>query len=214
LAAHLAVQVRFVPRTLTDPPPPGEVVTLDGHYTRAAWVGADLDDETNVQIRRGGEQSAAEGPGAVAAGTAGAVEELRTLLAQAPADRLVHPPAGPWALLLDDFLVTRMMEIAVHSDDLAYSVGIPTPDLPPEVLGPVLGLLSRLAVRRHGQAAVLRGLTRAERAPASIVAFLPGTRGAGPAQLTDGTGWPLTQRKPTCTSVTGVWKTRPTEGPG
>ena len=151
LAAHLAVQVRFVPRTLTDPPPPGEVVTLDGHYTRAAWVGADLDDETNVQIRRGGEQSAAEGPGAVAAGTAGAVEELRTLL--------------------DDFLVTRMMEIAVHSDDLAYSVGIPTPDLPPEVLGPVLGLLSRLAVRRHGQAAVLRGLTRAERAPASIVAF-------------------------------------------
>src|SRR5205814_466722 len=54
LAAHLAVQVLFVPKTLADPPPPDEVVTLEGHYTRAAWVGADLDDEVNVQIRRGG----------------------------------------------------------------------------------------------------------------------------------------------------------------
>jgi hypothetical protein len=170
LAAHLALQVLFVPKTLADPPP-DEVVTLEGHYTRAAWVGADLDDEVNVQIRRGGEQSAADGPSAVAAQITGAVEELRTLLAEAPADRLVHPPAGPWALLLDDFLTTRMMEIAVHSDDLACSVGIATPDLPREVLDPVLLLLSRLAVRRHGQAAVLRGLTRAERAPASIVAF-------------------------------------------
>ena len=172
LAAHLAFQVRFVPQTLAAPPPPGEVVTVDGHYTRAAWVGADLDAEVNVQIRRGGEASATEeGPGAVAARTGEAVEELRALLAEAPSDRLVQPPAGPWALLLDDFLVTRMMEIAVHSDDLACSVDIPTPDLPPEVLDPVLLLLSRLAVRRHGQAAVLRGLTRAERAPASIVAF-------------------------------------------
>src|SRR5207248_2754904 len=154
------------PKTLADPPPPDEVVTLEGHYTRAAWVGADLDDEVNVQIRRGGEQSAADGPSALAAQLTAAVEELRTLLAEAPADRLVHPPAGPWALLLDDFLTTRMMEIAVHSDDLACSVGIATPDLPREVLDPVLLLLSRFAVRRHGQAAVLRALTRAERAPA------------------------------------------------
>jgi hypothetical protein len=33
------------------------------------------------------------------------------------------------------------------------------------------GLLIRLAVRRHGQAAVLRALSRAERAPRSIAAF-------------------------------------------
>jgi hypothetical protein len=171
LAAHLAVQVLFVPKTLADPPPPGEVVPLAGHYTRAAWVGADLEADANVQIRRGGEESAVDGPAAVAAGTVAAVHEIRTLLAAAPPDRLVHPPAGPWALRLDDFLTTRMMEIAVHSDDLAYSVGIPTPDLPPDVLDPVLALLSGLAVRRHGQAAVLRALTRAERAPTSIAAF-------------------------------------------
>jgi hypothetical protein len=64
-----------------------------------------------------------------------------------------------------------MMEIAVHSDDLAVSAGVDAPALPAEVLNPVLGLLTELAVRRHGQAAVLRALTRRERAPESITAF-------------------------------------------
>ena len=87
------------------------------------------------------------------------------------ASRLVQPPAGPWALALDDFLITRMMEIAVHSDDLAYSVGLPTPRLPDDVLEPVIDLLARLAVRRRGATAVLRALSRAERAPEVVSAF-------------------------------------------
>src|SRR6266545_4791594 len=77
----------------------------------------------------------------------------------------------PGALVLEDFLVTRMMEVAVHSDDLAFSVGVPPPELPACVLDPVLALLSSLAVRRHGAPAVLRALSRAERAPATIAAF-------------------------------------------
>ena len=51
-------------------------------------------------------------------------------------------PWQGWALTLEDFLMTRMMEIAVHSDDLAVSVGIEAPTLPPEVLKPVLSLLT------------------------------------------------------------------------
>jgi hypothetical protein len=35
----------------------------------------------------------------------------------------------------------------------------------------VLALLTRLAVRRHGQSAVVSALSRAERAPARINAF-------------------------------------------
>jgi len=83
----------------------------------------------------------------------------------------VHVPWGPWALSLDDFLTTRLLEIAVHCDDLAVSVGVPTPPLDPPALDPVLALLTRLAVRRHGQAAVLRAFSRAERAPATIAAI-------------------------------------------
>ena len=90
---------------------------------------------------------------------------LGDLLAETSPDRPVLVPWQGWALRRDDFLVMRMMEITVHSDDLAASVGITAPTLPDEVLGPVLALLTRLAVRRHGQSAVVAALSRAERAP-------------------------------------------------
>jgi hypothetical protein len=63
------------------------------------------------------------------------------------------------------------MELAVHSDDLAASVGVPTPELPPAAAELVLGLLTQLSIRRHGATAVLRTLSRAERAPGTITAF-------------------------------------------
>jgi uncharacterized protein (TIGR03083 family) len=171
LAEHLATQVIFVPEALARPEPGGGPVSLADHYGRVTWLGASLDEEANVTIRRGGETAATEGPDALVARIRAAVAELRAQLPTQPAERLVHPPGGPWGLRLDDFLVTRMMEIAVHSDDLAVSAGVATPELPPQVLDPVLALLSGLAVRRHGQPAVLRTLSRAERAPGTISAF-------------------------------------------
>lgn len=59
----------------------------------------------------------------------------------------------------------RMLELVVHADDLAISVGIRTPEFPAEVFAPVRDLLVRLAVRRHGQSAVISALTRRERTP-------------------------------------------------
>jgi len=99
------------------------------------------------------------------------VAKLRTVLPAEAVDRVVRLPWAPWELTLHDFLTTRMMELAVHADDLAVSVGVPTPEFPAAVLEPVVGLLSGLAVRRHGATAVLRALSRAERAPATIAAF-------------------------------------------
>jgi hypothetical protein len=135
------------------------------------WIGAGLDEDVNVAIRRSGEDSAADGPDQVSARLATALQHLREVLPAEPADRLVRPPAGPWGLSLDDFLVTRMMEIVVHSDDLACSVHLPTPDLPSTVLDPVFALLTQLAARRHGPTALVRALSRAERAPETIAAF-------------------------------------------
>jgi hypothetical protein len=102
---------------------------------------------------------------------ASAARELREQLATEPANRVVLIPWGPWSLTLDDMLITRIMEIAVHGDDLAYSVGLPGLQLPEAVADIATGLLVRLAVRRSGQAAVLRALARQERAPQSIAAF-------------------------------------------
>ena len=78
---------------------------------------------------------------------------------------------GPWSLTLEDFLTTRMLEITVHCDDLVYSVGVETPPQPPEAIAAVVTLLARLAVRRHGSTAVLRALSRTERAPGTIAAI-------------------------------------------
>ncbi|MFC7383964.1 maleylpyruvate isomerase N-terminal domain-containing protein [Sphaerisporangium rhizosphaerae] len=171
LAGHLAYQIFVVRQVLAGPVPSEETIPLLEHYKRARWVGASVDDEFNVGIRLGGEEVAAEGAAALADRAASAVEELADVL-PGTADRTVRMPIwGPWSLTLDDLLVTRLMELAVHSDDLAVSVGVPTPELPESAVETVVGLLSRLAVRRHGATAVLRALSRAERAPATIAAF-------------------------------------------
>ena len=69
-----------------------------------------------------------------------------------------------WSLRRADFLLTRLLEVVVHSDDLAASIGVPTPEFPDETFAPVRDLLVRLAVRRHGRSALIGTLARRERA--------------------------------------------------
>jgi hypothetical protein len=133
-------------------------------------VSADHDDEANADVRRGSEELAAEGPESMRA----LVEQLATQLDLTLGSDRSGPVLIPWqgwSLSEHDFLLTRLMEIVVHSDDLAASVGVPTPDFPDDVLSPVLDLLAHVAVRRHGQAALVRALSRPQRAPASVSAF-------------------------------------------
>ncbi len=171
LAAHLTNQIISADRALEMAAADVERVTLIEHYGRASWLGTGWDQETNTAIRAGSESTAQAGPASVASSASEAMARLSVRLPGEPADRQIRMPAGPWSLALDDFLVTRMMEIAVHSDDLAVSVRIATPVLPESVMAPVLDLLTRLSVRRHGQTPVLRALSRAERAPATISAL-------------------------------------------
>lgn len=72
-------------------------------------------------------------------------------------------PWQGWSLRRHDFLLTRLVEIVVHTDDLAVSVGVSPPTFAHDALGPVLELLTRLAVDRHGQSAVIGTLARKER---------------------------------------------------
>ena len=170
LVAHLASQPVTVV-TLLQGEPAADPIPLEEHYARAAWVGASLDDEINVSIREGGDAKAGAGREAVLASVARAREALPDLLAAQPGDRAVLIPWQGWSLCLDDFLVGRMMEIVVHGEDVAASVGVAAPRLPDAVLDPVIRLLSHLAITRHGQGALVSALTRTERAPATISAF-------------------------------------------
>jgi len=43
--------------------------------------------------------------------------------------------AGDSVMRLDDYLATRIVELTVHVDDLAVSVSLDSPVLPPAALG-------------------------------------------------------------------------------
>lgn len=172
LARHLVGQSVYVASLLTADPALGadaEVVGLLGHYDRAAWLHEDLDSDTNRFVREKSDAQAAEGYDAALALQADAVERLPAALADPPGTTFV--PWQGWRMPTDDFLVTRLMEMVVHADDLADSVGVPVPAFGDAVLTPVLGLLTALAVGRHGQDAVVRALTRPQRASGPIAAF-------------------------------------------
>ncbi|MGI5176928.1 hypothetical protein ACQEVZ_11400 [Dactylosporangium sp. CA-152071] len=98
-----------------------------------------------------------------------ALHELRTTVPAQHPERIVD--VGKWGLTADDFLLTRVLELVVHVDDLAVSLDVPTPQLPPEAVAATVELLGRLAVWRHGALPVVRALARQERAPASIAAL-------------------------------------------
>jgi hypothetical protein len=169
LARHLVSQWFNAVRLLRAPD--GEdPITVWQHYERAAWVHSGLDDEANVGIRHGSEEFAAEGPEAMRALVAALAPELAEVLAT-DRDGSVLIPWQSWSLSEHDFLLTRLMEIVVHSDDLAASVGLQTPEFPVGVVAPVLDLLTGLALRRHGATALVRALTRPQRASDTITAF-------------------------------------------
>ena len=170
LAAHLASQSPTAVRLL-GAEPAAEAITLDEHYARSLWVAAPADDDVNVSIRAGRDEQAALGHAAVLARVLEARQALPGVLEAQPADRAVLIPWTGWALRRDDFLTGRTMEIVVHGQDVAASVGFTAPTLPDDVLTPVVALLTRLAARRHGQGALVSALSRSERAPRTISAF-------------------------------------------
>ena len=99
-----------------------------------------------------------------------ALQPALAAAAERSPDAVLVPWQG-WALSTHDFLVTRLMEIAVHADDLAAGLGVETPEFPDDVVREVLGLLSAVAVDRHGQTALVRALSRPQRAPSDVSAF-------------------------------------------
>jgi hypothetical protein len=171
LTHHLLNQAGNTARGLRSGPGTEAPIAIADHYARAAWVGAAPDAEVNVAIRDGDNARAEAGPDAVLADARELIEALPSLLDQPRDPDLIVISWQGWALTTSDFLITRMMEMVVHGDDLAVSVGVATPAYQAEVLGPVIRLLTGVALRRHGQDAVVRTLSRPQRAPSSISAF-------------------------------------------
>ncbi|MFD9498799.1 maleylpyruvate isomerase N-terminal domain-containing protein [Streptomyces sp. NPDC060035] len=171
LAGHLAAQVFQVEQVLVEPPGTGPLLTPVEHYGRAAWIGAGLDAPVNVGVREAGERLAEGGPDELAKAVAASLGRLRERLPAEPADRIVTIAWTGWRLTLDDFLLTRLVEMAVHTDDLAVSAPVAAPGVPDAATDLVLALLARVAAHRHGRLAVLRAFSRADRAGGPVTAL-------------------------------------------
>jgi hypothetical protein len=91
------------------------------------------------------------------------VSDLRTKLIGEPAERGIEV-FGNVCMPLDSYLVTRMVEAVIHSDDLAHSLGIDTPTFAPDVVDIVMVALLGMGRERHGDVAMLREFARGERA--------------------------------------------------
>jgi hypothetical protein len=154
----------LVPLLEVDGPPGTRVLEPSRYYSGQSL---DLDHEGHQDVRKRAEAGAHRGAAALAADATAAVAGLSIRLAEQPADRRVQV-LGSFDMTLDGFLVTRLVELLAHIDDLAASAALPTPDLPPAAVSLVITCLTDVARRRHGDLAVLRTLARRERSTEGV----------------------------------------------
>lgn len=162
LAGHLARSVLQVEWFLDGQVVGAEPVPPVHYYARL--VGTSVPDSAlNVGVRARSEETAAAGPTAVAEQARAAWRRLTDRLDKEPTDRrvaILHRPGEE--MLLDGYLQTRCVELAVHLDDLALSVGVRC-SAPEAALAIAVDVLIAAARERHGDQAVMHALARRER---------------------------------------------------
>jgi hypothetical protein len=136
-------------------------------YYRAARLDKreDLELEGHAYIRADAERNAGEGPGPVLDRARRTLEHLRWVLpAQDPDKHVYLPRQPPMAGPLRMMVANRTLELVAHMDDLAVSVGLPTPPISPEAASMALSVLVSVARRMNTDLELIRAMARVERA--------------------------------------------------
>jgi hypothetical protein len=166
IAAHLVGSgIEILVPYLEAESPPGTRVLEPSRYFSGQSL--DLEHEGHREVRQKAEAGSRRGAASLATDVAAAVFWLTVRMAEQPEGRRIQV-LGAFDMTLDGFLVTRMVELLAHIDDLAASVGIPTPDLPRDAITIVVSCLTDVARRRHGDLAVLRAFTRRDRSTPGV----------------------------------------------
>lgn len=122
-------------------------------------------------VRKRSMETSQDGPVALRQRLAEARGSLERRLMTTPPDQPVAV-LGDLVLPLSAYLETRLVELVVHLDDLAVSLGRAEPaDIPPAAFDVVAAVLAQLAVRRAGVLPTIRSLARAERQPDAVRAL-------------------------------------------
>ena len=163
LAGHLRRAMTSVEGYLEQPAPvASDVISAAEYYARVIPEDRDLDSDFNRAIRQRGLEAAPGSSDEFILQWGETVAGLTDRLEQEPEDRLVQVFGG-LVMTLDEYLVTRLVELVVHADDLAASLGVTPPALPAAATGLVITTLVEVARIRHGDTALVRALTRRER---------------------------------------------------
>ncbi len=130
--------------------------------TPVTYFNAALEAPIHVRIKEVSATEASKGHADVVAEARRVAEGLARRLPDESTDRMVEALGGR-ALTLDDFCRTRLIEVLMHTEDLAASIGVEPPPTNPAATGEIIDILVGIARHRHGDWAVIRMLGRAER---------------------------------------------------
>ena len=169
LAAHLARSVLTVAGYLAAPPASGAPLSPAEYYLTLMGEPADTSSSVNRGVRQRSRDDAEAGPDALLSRWDDAVDVARRRVeAEPPPGRLMVVASG-LVVQLEDYLVTWLIELTVHADDLAVSLGLDSVPVPPDVATVVSHALVDIARLRHGDRAVIRAMTRRERETAELL---------------------------------------------
>lgn len=161
LAGHLA-RALFNVATYLDTTSPEDPVDAAAYFTALSGVRApDLDENLATSVRERAREEAEAGLDALRdrwdETRAGVEAGLRSV------DPSTVIAVKGSAMAVEDYLVTRMVEVVIHTDDLATGLGVETPIFEPEVWTAVLDCLWRIARRTSEPLAIMRRMSRIER---------------------------------------------------
>ena len=113
------------------------------------------------RIRELGDAEAADGPQTLADRFAASTARLQECALQIdPATTVVMFNRVP---SLDDCATACLLELVIHTDDLAVSLGVEPPEFDGQAVDLVAATLTRISRKRHGDTAVIHALARTER---------------------------------------------------
>jgi hypothetical protein len=170
LAGHLLRGMITVEQYLDGAEPGGPGISAASYFS--TMIGsADINDPASQAVRTRGDEAAAGGPAALASEARAALERLSSRLGGVGSGRRLRVAAG-LVMTLDEYLRTRVVELVVHADDLAVSVGVELQPPQPATCKIAIDVLVDVACLRHGDLAVLRALARRERDPVGALRVL------------------------------------------
>jgi hypothetical protein len=171
LAGHLARAVLTVDRYLDGAAGSGDPVDAAGYFVRVLGDHDPLTSELHTSVRDRATQEAADGPGPLLARLGQARDALQDRLVEVDPSQQIAVLDGV-VMSIEAYLETRLVELVVHIDDLAASVGLELgDDIEPEAFATVAAVLAQLAVAREGGLATVRSLARRERHPGAVRAL-------------------------------------------